>query len=131
MTQSTDVTGRDLPPLGGRQSRRRLIAIAALGAAAFAIGVVIGAKSGQAPSRRVAARFTRAWERGDWPRMFALSRGARRPHSAAAYARRYRAAAATATATGVRFGRPGRERDGIVDVPATVTTRLWGPLRAT
>src|SRR4051794_3318525 len=132
MTQSSDVTRRDLPPFRGRQSRRgRLIAVAIIGVVALAVGVVVGARTGQAPSQRVAAHFTRAWERGDWRRMWALSGGARRPATAAAFARRYRAAAATATVTAVRFGRPARERDGVVNVPATASTRLWGPVRAT
>src|SRR3954452_11340613 len=104
MTQSSDVTGRDLPPFRGRQSRRaRLIAVAAVGAVAFGVGIVVGAGTGEAPSQRVAARFARAWERGDWAAMWALSRGLRRPATAGAFARRYRAAAATATVTAVRF----------------------------
>src|SRR4051812_50132558 len=100
MTQSSDVTRRDLPPFRGRQSRRgRLIAVGIIGVVALAVGVVVGARTGQAPSQRVAARFTRAWERGDWRRMWALSGGARRPAPAPALARRLRGAAATATAT--------------------------------
>ena len=92
---------------------------------------MVGVRSSQGPEQRVAARFTEAWERGEWARMWALSGGPGRPRGVAAFASRYRAAAETATATRVRFGRPGRPRDGVVAIPALVETRLWGPLRAT
>jgi hypothetical protein len=131
MTQSTDVNGRDLPPFRGRQSRRlRLLVIAGAAVIAFAAGLIVGSGSGEAPAQRVAARFTSAWERGDWARMWELSAGPRRPR-ASTFASRYRGAAATATVADIRFGRPRDERDGVVSVPAVVTTRVWGRLRAT
>src|SRR5437868_5898412 len=125
MSQSKDVTGRDLPPFRGWQSPRRrrgLVVLAAL--VAFAVGLVVGGRSGQAPAERVAQRFTAAWEHGDYRRMWELSTGPRRP-GAATFAARYRAAAITATTSGVHFDRPRRERDGVVAVPATISTRVW------
>src|SRR4051794_6933059 len=130
MIQSKDVTGRDLPPFRGRQSRRvRLFAIAAAAVVAFGAGLILGAGRGEAPAERVAARFTSAWERGDWARMWSLSAGPNRPRPAT-FAARYRAAAATATVSSISFGRPREERGGIVAVPAVVHTRVWGNQRA-
>src|SRR4051794_17587038 len=131
MTQSRDVTGRDVPPFPGRQSRRvRRLLVLAAAAVAFAAGLILGAGSGEAPGERVAARFTSAWEKGDWARMGSLSTGPRRPR-AATFAGRYRAAPDTATASAIPFCRPRRGPHGVVDAPAVVTTRVWGTLRAT
>src|SRR4051812_6113094 len=130
MTQSRDVTGRDLPPFRGRQSRRlRLLVVAVVAVAAFAAGLILGAGGGEQPAQRVAARFTGAWERGDWARMWSLSAGPNRPRSTT-FSARYRNAAATATVSSIRFGRPREERKGLVAVPAVVDTRVWGRLRA-
>src|SRR6058998_2447920 len=122
MIQSREVTGRDLRASRRRRApRTRLIGAAALVAgAAFAVGVVVGVRSGQGPEQRVAARFTEAWERGDWARMWALSGGPGRPRDVAVFAARYRAAAEAATATRMDFGRPERSRSGVVAVPARV-----------
>src|SRR4051795_7306130 len=131
MTQSKDVTARDLPPFRGRQSRRvRLLLVAAAAAGAFAVGAIVGAGSGEAPAERVASRFTTAWEHGDWARMWALSAGPNRPR-ASTFTARYRAAADTATVSAIAFGRPRDDRDGVVEVPAVIPTRVWGRLGAT
>jgi len=98
--------------------------------AAFAVGAILGAHARQHPFQRLAARYTAAWEQGDWARMWALAGGPRRP-GPARFAARQRAAAATATVASVHFGRPPRPRGGVVAVPAVVQTRLWGPLRLT
>jgi cell division protein FtsI/penicillin-binding protein 2 len=107
-----------------------LFAVAVAAVVAFAAGLIVGAGSGEAPSERVASRFTTAWENGDWARMWALSAGPNRPR-ASTFTARYRAAADTATVSAIAFGRPRDERDGVVEIPAVVTTRVWGRLPAT
>ena len=47
------------------------------------------------------------------------------------FAARYRAAAGTATAVAVRAGEPSRPQDGIVELPVTVETRIFGTITAT
>src|SRR4051812_5408733 len=131
MTQSKDVTGRDLPPSRGRKSRRvRLLVVIAAAVVAFAAGLILGAGSGEAPAERAAARFPTAGEHGGWGRVWGLSAGANPPRPST-FAARHRAAAPTATVRSIRFGRPREERDGIIAVPAVVDTRVWGRLRAT
>jgi hypothetical protein len=134
MIQSIGVTGHDLPPSGRHRSRRlrRVAPILAAGLVAFVVGAVVGSRAGGSPDRAVAARFTQAWQRGDWAAMWGLTNArTQRTRSVTAFASAYRAAAATATASGVRFGRPRRGRDGVVAVPAVVRTRAFGPVRAT
>src|SRR5436309_15697118 len=97
MSQSRVVTARDLRASGRRRPRRgRRIAAGALAVAAFAGGAILGAHARPHPYQRLASRYTAAWERGDWARMWALSGGPRRPRPAT-FAARQRAAAATAT----------------------------------
>src|SRR5436309_1569676 len=80
MSQSREVTARDLRASGRRRPRRgRRIAAGALALAAFAAGAFVGVRSQQHPFQRVAARYTAAWESGDWARMWAMSSGPRRP----------------------------------------------------
>jgi penicillin-binding protein A len=132
MIQSTEVTARDHSGSRLRRSRRlRLGAVGAVAATALVAGAVVGAGAGPAPEERLAERFTQAWERGDYERMWSLSGGPRRPRSPARFAARYRSAAATATLSGVRFGEPRDARDGVVAVPARMRTRVWGTLEAT
>src|SRR5690242_4097746 len=112
MIQSTDVKARDLPASPGGPSRRaRLAVVGALAAAAFAIGLIIGASAGTDPGKKAAERFTTAWERGDYARMYALTDdGTKRRNTSSQFAARYRAAAETATASSIRFGRPRGEK---------------------
>jgi cell division protein FtsI/penicillin-binding protein 2 len=107
------------------------VPVLVLAAAAFAGGAIVAAGRGS-DERDVVRRFAEAWERGDFGAMHAeLTRAAGRRVSARSFARRYRAAAATATATAVRAGEPGRPRNGIVSLPVTVSTRVFGTIRAT
>jgi hypothetical protein len=133
MIQSSEVKARDVPGSPGGASRRsRLAVVGALAAIALAAGVIVGASVGEDASQRAAQRFTAAWERGDYARMWALTDDdTRRRNTTAAFAARYRAAAETATQSAIRFGRPRGARDGAVEVPVVVATRLWGPVRTT
>src|SRR5262245_50181966 len=105
MIQSTDVKDRDLPLWRGGKlpagpARARLLAVSALAGFAFVVGLLVGATAGdKEPGRDVAQRFTAAWERQDWARMYALTdEGTQAGNTVSAFAARYRSAAATATA---------------------------------
>jgi hypothetical protein len=97
---------------------------------AFVFGLVQGA--GHEPAeQRLADRFAQRWERGDLRGMYdLLSDQAKARTSRDAFAAAYEEDAATATATRVVAGRASDPRDGVVTVPVTVTTRLFGPVRA-
>src|SRR4051794_27385099 len=133
MIQSTPVKARDVPGSpGGPSQRNRLAVVGALAAFALAAGIIVGASAGPDPAERAVDRFTAAWQRGDFARMWSLTDAdTRAGQTTAQFAARYRAAAATATQSGIHFGHRGREHDGLVEVPAVVATRLWGPVRAT
>ena len=98
-----------------------------IGIAVFALLV-----AGGRPAAEVRAeRFVAAWARGDYPAMHAeLTADARKARPVEDFAADYRAATATATATAFRPGTPGKLDDGIVSVPMTVTTRIFGTIRA-
>jgi cell division protein FtsI/penicillin-binding protein 2 len=119
------------PPFGvHRRSHRRLAALAAVAAVAFTAGTVAGARH-EPSERRLAASFAAAWERGDYAAMHALlGDGARRRTSLRRFARAYRRAAETATLTRVRAGAPLAARDGVVAVPVTAATRVFGTVKA-
>jgi peptidoglycan glycosyltransferase len=93
-----------------------------------AVGVVCATSRG--PSERdTVDGFARAWERGDFGGMRAQVTGAVQDrYGSAAFARRYRDAAATATTTAVRTGAPRDEGDGRWRLPVTVQTRAFGPV---
>ncbi|HWC26767.1 MAG TPA: penicillin-binding transpeptidase domain-containing protein [Solirubrobacteraceae bacterium] len=87
---------------------------------------------GRAPERLAAERFVAAWARGDYPAMHAeLTEDDRRATPVRRFRAAYRRAATTATATAYRPGAVGDLRDGVVRVPMTVTTRVFGTIRAT
>ncbi len=94
------------------------------------VGLVV---TGGRPEAEVRAeRFVAAWARGDYPAMHAeLADDARKARSVGAFTDDYRRAAATATATAFRPGKVGKLEDGVVSVPMTVTTRVFGTVRAT
>ncbi len=97
---------------------------------ALAAGLAFGAGT-PSPAQRVAGEFSEAWERDDYRAMHALlDDPSRRAHPLPEFRRAYREAAATATATAVRTGDPGGEREGSVAVPVEVRTRVFGPVRA-
>jgi cell division protein FtsI/penicillin-binding protein 2 len=113
-------------------ARRRLIFLAVV-AIVLGLGVVAIVVTGGRPEAEVRAeRFVTAWERGDYAAMHAeLGDDARKARSVANFTADYRAAAATATATAFRPGKVGKLEDGVVSVPMTVTTRVFGTVQAT
>ncbi|MBA3327515.1 MAG: hypothetical protein H0T43_04360, partial [Solirubrobacterales bacterium] len=108
------------PPAAAARRRvlhRRAVPIAALGALAFGAGIVMGT-AGRPAEERLVERFVTAWERGDFATMHAqLTDADRRERTATEFARAYREAQQTATATseGVRAGPVGSLQDGRVD----------------
>jgi cell division protein FtsI/penicillin-binding protein 2 len=116
----------------GRRSRwRKLVPLALLAVAAAVAGIVVASRHGS-PERALAQRYARAWARGDFGAMYGLLDGpSRRQLSEPAFAAGYRAAAVTATLTGVAPVRMGSYRSGAVPVVFSVRTRLFGTLRET
>jgi peptidoglycan glycosyltransferase len=113
-------------------ARRRLFFVAGvgilLGVAVFVLFVV----GGRPAAELRAERFAAAWARADYPAMHAeLTTGARKGRSLEAFSDDYRRASATATATAFEPGTTGKLEDGVVSVPMTVTTRIFGTIRAT
>ncbi|MBW3652736.1 MAG: hypothetical protein KY433_03905 [Actinobacteria bacterium] len=88
--------------------------------------------TGGPPAEKLAAeRFAAGWARGDFAAMRAeLTEEDRRAMPARRFGEAYRAAAQTATATAVSHGTVGDLRDGVISVPMTVTTRVFGTIRA-
>jgi len=103
-----------------------LIVLLAAGAAAWFL------RSRHNESTRLqnaAAGFADAWNRRDTAAMWALlSARSRREYPRERFGTSYRAADRAATVTAVRAGPAGEPRDGIVAIPVTVTTRLFGTL---
>jgi cell division protein FtsI/penicillin-binding protein 2 len=113
-----------------RRRRLSVVGVAVAAVAAFALGLVFGANHRSA-SEKVAQSFTRAWERGDYPTMYAeLSPESQRRVSLAGFARAYRRAGATATTVRMSAGRPRDAGGGRVRVPMVVQTRIFGVVRA-
>ncbi len=96
---------------------------------AFVIGVAVGAGHSGA-DRDTAESFARAWARGDYAAMHALITTAdQRRTSLSAFTRAYAAAADTATVRRLRVGEVPGVRNGVVAVPVTVATRIFGTVR--
>jgi peptidoglycan glycosyltransferase len=109
----------------------KVIIPSALAAGALVASLVLLLTGGPPAEKVVATRFVDAWARGDYPAMHAELIGSdRRGLPVRRFARAYRRAAATATATTYRHGRVSSPRDGVVSVPMTVTTRVFGTIRA-
>ena len=112
-----------------RRVTHRALPLAAIAALALAGGLLVGSAV-QSGAERVAGRFTRAWERGDYGAMYGLlteSSQARYPR--ADFQRAYDNANSTATAVQIRVDDPDGQRDGAVEVPVAVRTRIFGTIR--
>lgn len=110
--------------LDRERARRRGTALAAACAVSLVAGIVVGASSGD-PARDTATGFTSAWQHGRYAVMRRLTVGA---PDLARFRGAFAHASATATATGVRFGRPEHAAGSELVVPAVVATRVFGTL---
>ncbi len=111
---------------------RSLIFASTLVAGVLVVIALLTLTGGPPVEQSAAQRFVGAWSRSDYPAMHAeLTAADRRALPLRTFLQGYRAAAATATATAVRHGKVGGPDDGVVSVPMTVTTRVFGTLRAT
>jgi hypothetical protein len=122
---------RDAPTRRAAPARRdrlthRLLPILAIAVVALLVGVLVGAGH-VPPERTMAQKYALAWDRGNFGAMYDLiSPDARRRVTAAEFAAAYRNAGRTATTTGVRTGKPSDPDNGVVTLPVSVSTRVWG-----
>jgi cell division protein FtsI/penicillin-binding protein 2 len=112
--------------------RRR---VAALGLATLALGALAGGliygATRQSAAQRAAERFTRAWERGDFPAMYSLlTPAAQRRIRPGAFIRAYDEARGIATSVRLAAGRARDQGGGLVRVPVAVDTRIFGTVHA-
>jgi hypothetical protein len=106
-----------------------VIIASAAAAGVLVVGLLV-LTGGEPPEKQVADRFVAAWARGDYPAMQAqLTDDDRRAIPVRRFGAAYREAAETATATAVVAGRVGDPDDGVVSVPITVRTRVFGSVR--
>jgi peptidoglycan glycosyltransferase len=105
------------------------VAVGVVLVVALGIGVVCATTGG--PSERDAVqRFARAWDRGDWAAMRrATTSDVQSHYPARSFARRYTAAAQTATITSVRTGKPKDAGDDRWRLPVVIQTSAFGPVR--
>jgi len=115
-----------------RAVRRRRIA--ALGTAAIALislasGMFFGARH-QSAGQKAARAFTLAWERGDFGAMYEkLTDAAQARVKPAEFVKAYAQASDTATTVRLAAGHPKDQGGGLIRVPMTVTTRIFGTVR--
>ena len=131
---------RWLEPGQTRRRRRRgpvrvvpflvLAAIVALGVGAF---VFLRDRERSSDRQRAAVQqFAAAWAKGDTRAMWRLlSASAQRTYPQRAFTTAYRAADKAATVRSVRPGGVVGPKDGVVRVPVTVRTRVFGKLAGT
>jgi hypothetical protein len=112
-----------------RRLERRTLPIVALSAVALIAGIVKGATH-EPPEQRVAERFAKAWEQGDYAALRAeLTPAAQRDNDASALAEAYRQSAAVATATAFDVGEPEKDGDDAYALPVVVKTTAFGDIR--
>ena len=104
-----------------------LIALAAVAALAY---LVLADRRPVEQAR--ADAFVAAWARDDYPAMHAaLTDDARRRTPLRQFIADYTEAARTATTIALRPGKASKPVDGVVSIPITVRTRVFGPFVAT
>src|SRR4051812_37684986 len=107
-------TTRSHPHPRPRGNARRLGALGAVAAIALVTGVITGARH-EPDERRLATEWARAWSAGDYGAMHAmLTPEARRAMPLQRFAQAYRDAAATATLSRLRTGKPRVDGDTAV-----------------
>jgi cell division protein FtsI/penicillin-binding protein 2 len=100
-----------------------------LAAVSLAAGLVVGAGH-KSSSEKLAARFVADWRRGDYRGMYdLLTDSSKARYELPAFTAAYTRARDTATMQGVMAGEPKDLGSGIVRVPVTVNTRLFGPVK--
>jgi penicillin-binding protein A len=104
----------------------------AIGVVVVAAGGIFFVVKGGGPSEQdTVVRFGHAWDARNYSAMRDEITGAGQDRlSGRAFAARYADAAETATATRVKTGKPYRS-NGTWQLPVTVTTRAFGPVRGT
>jgi cell division protein FtsI/penicillin-binding protein 2 len=123
--------------LASSRSRRSpaspLAIIATLAAAGGLAAVAYLLLTDSRPAAQVRAEaFAAAWSRDDYTAMYAaLTGAARRATPLRTFISQYKAAAATATTVSLRPGTASKPVDGVVSVPMTIITRVFGPVQAT
>jgi cell division protein FtsI/penicillin-binding protein 2 len=115
-----------------RSPPARWLIFASAVAGGICVVIVLLMLTGGPPAEEAAAqRFVSAWSKGDFAAMHAeLTPDDQRATPLARFTDSYRAAATTATTTALRPGPVGGADDGVVSVPMTVSTRVFGTLRA-
>lgn len=115
-----------------RQSPERVRLVALVGGVAvlFVVLVILLTSGGDAGATRLAQNFVNAWSRGDYAQMYAdVDPATRTSTPVTIFAARYRAALGTSTATGAVVGRARGSGNGLVTVPVTVYTRIFGRIQ--
>jgi penicillin-binding protein A len=109
---------------------RRLLPVIAFALVAFAAGAIVGANQTGSAAHSLAARFVKAWARGEYAAMYVdIDASSRQATSADQFARDYQQALRTATSTSLQVAGGSRDvRGGLVAVPVRVHTRLFGTL---
>src|SRR3954453_12677889 len=112
--------------------RRRIAAgtVAAIALVALGLGMLYGATR-QSTAQKAARAFTLAWERGDYGAMYEhLTDAAQNNVKPAEFVKAYEEARDTATMVRMVAGHPHDEGNGLVRVPMTVSTRIFGTVRS-
>jgi len=134
LTQGSQrASARRTPPPHGRRHRvtHRFFPLIVLAALAFVAGVLAGALRGT-PEKDVAQRFATAWQRGDYGTMHRLiADDQRRAIPLDRFRGAYNTTAGLATTSGLTVGKAGDPQDGVVAIPVTVRTRLFGTVKRT
>ena len=101
-------------------------------AALLVVALLLTLTAGAPVEQAAAKRYVAAWAKGDYAAMHTeLAADDQRTMSLAKFTQAYRDAATIATTTALRPGDVGKPKDGVVEVPMTVVTRVFRTIRAT
>jgi hypothetical protein len=105
--------------------------VVVLAAAAFAVGVIVADRPSH-DAQHLVTRYVTAWTHDRVPSMYAMLDPASKRHmSEAQFDSKLTADADTATTTAIRAGKIDDPKNGVVSVPMTIKTRIWGTLHET
>lgn len=106
-----------------------MVPVLVIAAIAFVIGLIAGSHHGPSAQKTLAEQFAGSWAKHDYRAMYGdIDRRASRSITPRQFAGLYRQALRTATATKLEVSGHAREAQGVVHVPVTVHTRLFGTL---